>query len=114
MSTYHIPVMLKEVLDLLNIQPGHWYVDCNLGGGGHTEGILKKGGSVLGIDLDPDAISEVSKNLKSYIDSGKLKLAQNNFANIDEVLKENNLNQVSGVLFDLGVSTHQLEEAERG
>ncbi|MFI5391914.1 MAG: 16S rRNA (cytosine(1402)-N(4))-methyltransferase, partial [Bacteriovoracales bacterium] len=52
MSDYHIPVMLKETLENLNIKPGDWYVDCNLGGGGHTTGILKAGGNVLGIDLD--------------------------------------------------------------
>lgn len=106
--------MLKEVLEFLNIKEGSWYVDCNLGGGGHTTGILEAGGSVLGIDLDPDAISEVSANLKEYIKNEKLKLAQTNFLNIKEIVKENNITRVSGVLFDLGVSTHQLEEAERG
>lgn len=126
MSTYHIPVMLKEVLEHLNIQKDHWYVDCNLGGGGHTTGILEAGGNVLGIDLDPDAIKEVSHNLKSYLDSGRLKLAQTNFLNIADAVKDNlkiatstasprnDEVRVSGVLFDLGVSTHQLEEAERG
>lgn len=120
MSDYHIPVMLKEVLEFLQIKKDHWYVDCNLGGGGHTEGILKMGGNVLGIDLDPDAINEVSVNLKEYIDSERLILRQTNFANVDSVVSEtkamkqfNNLT-VSGILFDLGVSTHQLEEAERG
>lgn len=106
--------MLKEVLENLQIKKGHWYVDCNLGGGGHTTGILEKGGNVLGIDLDPDAIKEVSQNLKKYIDEGKLKLAQTNFLNIADAVRDNNIPEVSGVLFDLGVSTHQLEEAERG
>lgn len=114
MSNYHIPVMLKETLELLNIKKGHWYVDCNLGGGGHTKGILEKGGKVLGIDLDPDAIAEVNQNLKKFIDGGRLKLAQTNFINIAGAVKENNITLVSGVLFDLGVSTHQLEGAERG
>jgi 16S rRNA (cytosine1402-N4)-methyltransferase len=54
MSDYHIPVMLKEVLEFLQIKKDHWYVDCNLGGGGHTKGILEMGGKVIGIDLDPD------------------------------------------------------------
>lgn len=116
--------MLKEVLRELQIKKDHWYVDCNLGGGGHTTGMLKAGGNVLGIDLDTDAIKEVSKNLKQYLDEGKLKLAQTNFANIGEAVKEkiatststprNDEGVVSGVLFDLGVSTHQLEAAERG
>lgn len=114
MSNYHIPVMLKEALEYLNIREGEWFVDCNLGGGGHTEGILKAGGDVLGIDLDPDAIKEVSANLKNYIFEGRLKLAQTNFVNIIDAVKGNNIPVVSGVLFDLGVSTHQLEETERG
>ena len=65
MSNYHIPVMLKEVLDFLQIKKDHWYVDCNLGGGGHTKGILEKGGNVLGIDLDPDAIKQVIREFGS-------------------------------------------------
>lgn len=140
MSDYHIPVMLKEVLEQLQIKKGHWYVDCNLGGGGHTEGILKAGGNVLGIDLDPDAIKEVSVNLREYISNGRLKLSQSNFSEIDKAIhlsltlssKEREISgnheqsplpmgegqgegyKISGILFDLGVSTHQLEEAERG
>lgn len=106
--------MLKEALEYLNVKPNQWYVDCNLGGGGHTSGILEKGGNVLGIDLDPDAIAEVNQNLKKFIDEGRLKLAQTNFINIAGAVKENNIALVSGVLFDLGVSTHQLEEADRG
>ncbi len=106
--------MLKEVLEFLEIKKDHWYVDCNLGGGGHTEGILKAGGNVLGIDLDPDAISEVSSNLKEYLTDKKLKLAQTNFMNIADAVKSKGLPEVSGILFDLGVSTHQLEEADRG
>jgi len=106
--------MLKEVLEFLEIKKDHWYVDCNLGGGGHTEGILKAGGNVLGIDLDPDAISEVSSNLKEYLTEKKLKLAQTNFMNIADAVKSKGLPEVSGILFDLGVSTHQLEEADRG
>ena len=130
MSDYHIPVMLKEVLEFLDIKRDHWYVDCNLGGGGHTTGILEAGGNVLGIDLDPDAIWEVTKSLKKYIDEDRLRLAQTNFVNIADAvqgkikvatlkqvqgkLPRNDVVKVSGVLFDLGVSTHQLEEAERG
>lgn len=114
MSDYHIPVMPKESIEFLSIQKGEWYVDCNLGGGGHTELILKAGGNVLGIDLDPDAIWEVRKRLKSYIDEGRLKLTQTNFSNIADAVAENKIAEVSGVLFDLGVSTHQLEIAERG
>lgn len=114
MSKYHIPVMLKEVLDGLQIQKDCWYVDCNLGGGGHTTGILEAGGRVLGIDLDPDAIWEVTKTLDKYIKEDRLRLAQTNFVNIADAVKDKGIPEVAGVLFDLGVSTHQLEEAERG
>lgn len=113
-DNYHIPVMPKEVLDFLEVKRGAWYVDCTLGGGGHTEQILKKGGKVLGIDLDPDAISEVSKKHDSEIKEGKLILENNNFIHIEQIVKKFNLKEVKGVLFDLGVSSHQLETPERG
>lgn len=123
MSDYHIPVMLKEVLEMLQIKKRHWYVDCNLGGGGHTKGILEKGGKVIGIDLDPDAIKQALLEYNAIGQyshdrvinvSDSLRVRQANFADIDQVLKESGLSKVSGVLFDLGVSTHQLEETERG
>lgn len=123
MSQYHIPVMLKETIKYLDIKPGCWYVDCNLGGGGHTDGILKAGGNVLGIDLDPDSIKEVAKNHNLKIKevngqlwaiSENLVLAQSNFSNLKQVAEQANIRPISGVLFDLGVSSYQLEEPERG
>lgn len=123
MSQYHIPVMLKEVISYLKVKPGRWYTDCNLGGGGHTEGILKAGGKVLGIDLDPDAIIEVAKNHHLIVEktdeslqvvSPNLILVQSNFANIKQIVDKFSLGQLSGVLFDLGVSSYQLEKTERG
>lgn len=132
MSTYHIPVMPTETLDFLKIEKDHWYVDCNLGGGGHTELILKAGGKVIGIDLDADAINEVAKNhnltvinrnyhLQAY--SENLIIYQSNFSEIEEVISDikkhltieqsKNL-KISGILFDLGVSSYQLEEGSRG
>lgn len=120
MSLYHIPVMLAEVLEFLNVQKDEWYVDCNLGGGGHTGGILDKGGRVLGIDLDSEAIREVIENykLQRSIDpavdtNDKLILVQSNFAKIREIVEEKQIIP-AGVLFDLGVSTYQLDEASRG
>jgi 16S rRNA (cytosine1402-N4)-methyltransferase len=132
--------MPKETLDFLKIEKDHWYIDCNLGGGGHTELILQVGGKVIGIDLDADAINEVAKNhnlavinrnyhLQAY--SENLIIYQSNFSEIDEVisdikkhltieqsnpstsLKTSNLT-ISGILFDLGVSSYQLEEGSRG
>jgi 16S rRNA (cytosine1402-N4)-methyltransferase len=115
--------MLNEVIKYLDVKKDHWYIDCNLGGGGHTEGILKSGGKVLGIDLDPDAISEVAKNnnLKIETDnehlfakSKNLIIYQDNFLKINEIADKFIGEKVSGVLFDLGVSSFQLETAERG
>lgn len=123
MSGYHIPVMLSETLKFLDVQKGQWYVDCNLGGGGHTGGIIENGGKVLGIDLDPDAINEVSQkfnlkkeeiNLREFFVSDNLMVTRDNFSNIDSVIKDADLPQIYGILFDLGVSSHQLEKKERG
>ena len=113
MSAYHTPVMLGEVLEHLDVQKDKWYVDCNVGGGGHTGAILDKGGCVLGIDLDKDAIDEVEKSHQSSVLSHKLILVQSNFAKIKEICEEKNITP-NGILFDLGVSTHQLEEPGRG
>lgn len=124
MNEYHVPVMLNEVLQYLDVKPGNWYIDCNLGGGGHTEGILQKGGRVIGIDLDRDAIKEVAKkhkleirktlkNLQAYSDN--LIIYQGNFAKLKEIMNSVGDNKyISGILFDLGVSTHQLQTPTRG
>lgn len=123
MSKYHIPVMLNEVISYLSVQKSHWYIDCNLGGGGHTEGILQAGGKVLGIDLDPDAINEVAKNHslevtekegRLFAQSEKLILVQDNFSHLSQITQLSQIPPVSGILFDLGVSSFQLETPERG
>lgn len=103
--------MLKEAISYLNIKPNHWYIDCNLGGGGHTEGILQAGGNVLGIDLDPDAIQEVAK--KNF-PSGRLILVNDNFSHLSHITHISHTPSPCGVLFDLGVSSYQLEKPERG
>ncbi|MDO8638755.1 MAG: 16S rRNA (cytosine(1402)-N(4))-methyltransferase RsmH [Candidatus Daviesbacteria bacterium] len=124
MSSFHNPVMLKETMHFLDIKKGGWYVDCNLGGGGHTKEILKMGGKVIGIDLDIDAIKEVAKNHNLNIDlvdnhfqavSENLILIQSNFSNIQTICSTF-LHEISpqGILFDLGVSSYQLETAQRG
>lgn len=123
MSNFHVPVLLDEVLEGLNIQPGSWYIDCNLGGGGHTEAILKKGGKVLGIDLDKEAILVVAKNHNlEIVDkedhiaafSENLILYQSNFTSIQHIVNQLNLTDIKGILFDLGLSSHQLEQGSRG
>ena len=113
MSNYHIPVMLEETIEYLKVKPGSWYVDCNLGGGGHTEEILKNGGKVIGIDIDPDAIKEVTRKQETSIRNNNLILVQDNFLNIKQITEKFSI-KPSGILFDLGVSTHQLEEEKRG
>lgn len=123
MNNYHIPVMLKEVIDFLNVQMDQWYIDANLGGGGHTQEILNKRAKVLGIDLDPDAINEVAKNhnlsVKKTDDhlqviSNNLILYQSNFNQLSEIVQKLALGPICGVLFDLGVSSYQLEQPQKG
>lgn len=107
---FHIPALLKEAIDGLNVKPGSQYIDATLGGGGHTGEILKRGGIVLGIDQDPEAIGHVNLTLKTE----HLKLAHGNFAHLKEIGSQAGFNKVAGIIFDLGVSSHQLETEERG
>src|SRR5437588_475792 len=109
MSNYHISVLLQETLDFLNVQEGKAYIDATLGGGGHTGAILERGGRVLGIDFDQDALDFVQAKSKEQITNGKLTLAKGNFKDIDKVAKENGFTEVTGILFDLGISSHHVD-----
>ncbi len=111
---YHISVLLHEAIDSLKVKSGQKYIDATLGGGGHTKEILSLGGVVLGIDQDQDAIDYVSENLKFEIRNLKLNLARGNFSDIDQIANENGFEKVSGILFDLGVSSHQIDSKDRG
>lgn len=111
---YHVPVLLKETIDLLKVKPKARYIDATLGGGGHAEEILKRKGVLLGIDVDPEAISYSKERLKDACPLSSPKVVQGNFAEIDKIAKEEFFEKVEGILFDLGVSSHQLETAERG
>jgi 16S rRNA (cytosine1402-N4)-methyltransferase len=111
---YHIPVLLKEVIDFLRVKENREYIDATLGGGGHTKAILKKGGKVLGIDVDEEAIGFVSKTQKEEIEKGSLVLEKGNFKDIGEIAHLKDFNKVWGILFDLGVSSHQIDIPERG
>ena len=116
-QTYHVPVMLTESCDNLMWKEDGLYVDCTLGGGGHTHEILRRGGRVIGIDQDPDAIREASLHLSSYIESGRLEVVTSNFRHLELIVAKSNLTEdglVDGVLMDLGISSHQINEAERG
>lgn len=111
MNDYHTPVLLKEVLDLLQVKKGKKYIDATIGGGGHTEQILKNSGQVLGIDTDTDAIEFVKNRLHDFKD---LVLEKGNFNNLKEIALSKKFNPVSGILFDLGVSSKQIDTPERG
>lgn len=110
----HKPVMLNEVLSGLNVNPDGIYIDCTLGGGGHSEEILKRlspQGQLIGLDKDQDAITYTTKRLEKY---GNLKTFHTDFKNMDEVVDYLEISNVDGVLIDLGVSSYQLDTADRG
>lgn len=111
---FHTPVLTDEVVGGLNIRLGGKYIDGTIGGGGHTEEILKRGGSVLGIDLDHDAISHLNKKFESEINTGKLILVCGNFAEIERISLENNFSEADGIILDLGLSSYQIEKSGRG
>lgn len=110
----HISVLLNECIENLNIKPDGVYVDGTLGLGGHSEQILKRlnGGRLIGIDRDKSAIARTGERLKAYAD--KLTLVHGNFCDVVRILDELGIDSVDGMLFDLGVSSPQLDEAERG
>ena len=107
--TTHEPVLLNEALDLLNVQPGGVYVDATFGGGGHTRGIVERGGQVLAIDQDPDAHKRAER-----LGGVAIRFVRSNFRNLETVLASQGLPPVQGILADLGVSSFHLEDPERG
>ena len=107
--------MPDEVIEALVKNPDGIYVDCTLGGGGHSSLIATKlsaEGMIVGIDQDPQAIEAATVRLKDAI--CQVKIIRNNFSQLDKILSECNLDKVDGILFDLGVSSHQIDTAERG
>ncbi len=115
MGFYHQPVMSDEVLRFLACREGGTYVDGTVGGGGHAGEILKKiipGGRLIGIDRDSEALAESEKKLAPFGD--RKVLVEGNFADMAEILQELGIEKVDGILLDLGVSSHQLDTAERG
>jgi 16S rRNA (cytosine1402-N4)-methyltransferase len=111
----HIPVLLNESVEALNVRPGRRYVDCTLGLGGHSLAILEKGRSdihLLGIDADPEAIRIAKSRLLDY--SLSTIFINDNFGNLESICYENSFYPVDGILFDLGISSKQMDTAERG
>ncbi len=108
----HYTVMKKEAVDALEVKPGLVYVDCTLGGGGHTREILERGGKVIAFDVDEDAIAAATERLKDY---KNLTIVQNSYTNVKQTLQELGVEKITGgVLFDLGASFHQFNKSERG
>ncbi|HHV26843.1 16S rRNA (cytosine(1402)-N(4))-methyltransferase RsmH [Anaerosalibacter bizertensis] len=114
MKFKHVPVMLNEVLEGLNIKEDGIYVDGTLGGAGHSTEIVKRlsTGKLIGIDQDENAIKKSKEVLADYSD--RTIIVKENFKNIKNVLNTLGINKVDGILLDLGVSSHQLDEEERG
>ena len=130
MEGYHRSVLLREAIEALEVRDGKWYLDCTLGDGGHTLEILRRGGKVVGIDVDPEAIERARKRLGNLGYLGNSVLIQGNFRDINNLISLSHFvrqNQTSwdkqtdtarhkfaGAIFDLGVSSLQLENPERG
>jgi len=109
-QSYHIPVLLKEAIDALKIEPGGIYVDCTFGGGGHSKAILEKlgnNGKLVAFDQDEDARRNIPKD-------SRIIFVPHNFRHLQRFLKLHTINAVDGILADLGVSSHQFDESERG
>ncbi len=114
MVFHHVSVMLDEVIEGLNIKEDGIYVDGTLGAAGHSLEIVKKlgTGKLIGIDQDKNALLKSKQVLGKYLD--KVSLVKSNYSNIKNVLRNLNIEKVDGILLDLGVSSHQLDEGERG
>ncbi len=113
----HIPVMLDEVLEYLQPEPGGHYIDGTSGGGGHTAAILERSapdGRVLGIDTDVQALARVRARLSEYVENGRLVLVHGNFAQLATIARQTGFTSVQGVLLDLGFSSDQMDDPQRG
>src|SRR5512147_1341461 len=108
----HVPVLVEEVMEFLRCEPGRIYVDATLGGGGHASEILKRtapDGVVIGIEWDEEALSEARKTLMPF--GNRVKMFRENFVHLPEIV---GMESADGMLFDLGLSSIQVEEPERG
>lgn len=123
MEGYHEPVLLREVLEYLKVKKDSWYLDCTLGDGGHSLGILKLGGNVVGLDVDPKALERAIKRFEEEgIDKDRFRLIRGNFRDLKNLMTQADLadqkfgakSNLAGAIFDLGVSSLQLESPERG
>jgi 16S rRNA (cytosine1402-N4)-methyltransferase len=111
---FHTPVLLKEVLDVLAPRPGGIFVDGTLGGGGHAEALLEAGARLIGLDQDPEALTFAKEEKRLHRFGSRFQPVRANFSSLSAVLDELGVPEVDGVLLDLGVSSWQLDTAERG
>lgn len=114
MEFSHISVLYYETLDALNIKPDGIYVDCTCGGAGHSSGVLErlgKNGRLIAIDQDPEAIEVIKERIGS---DPRVTIIHDNFSNLKGILSALDIEKVDGIMADLGVSSHQLDTAERG
>lgn len=117
----HIPVLLQEVLYYLDVRPGGRYIDATIGMGGHAKEIVKKGGMVLGIDRDPSVIPHLMQDPDLSASGGRFRgndndiiVVQGSFSEIKRIAGENGFTEADGILFDLGMGSHQLDDPARG
>lgn len=113
-SSFHVPVLLNEVIENLLIKAGAWYIDATAGGGGHTEAILEAGGRVIACDQDQDAVSYLQNKFARVIEEKRLRVVRTNFRKLSKVIQENEAGHIAGILFDLGMSTYQIRDSGRG
>ena len=114
MKFSHVPVLLTQTIDGLDIKPDGIYVDCTAGGGGHSSAIaakLSNKGRLISLDRDPDAVKAASERLSAF---GNAQVIHRNYSELDKVLDELGIDAVDGILMDLGVSSYQLDEESRG
>jgi 16S rRNA (cytosine1402-N4)-methyltransferase len=112
----HIPVLKQEVIEALAVKAGAWYIDGTFGRGGHTSEVLALGGNVVAFDMDESAHEYASQNFSQAIESGQLRMARANFAQLGAELEKLNFSRhtFAGSMFDLGMSSNQIDESGRG
>ncbi len=113
MSEYHVPVLFDEVMEALAVKKNGIYFDGTLGGGGHSLGIMERGGRVIATDRDDEAIAEATRRFR---ENGKseYQVVKSNFHDAKSVLESLGVNELDGALLDLGISSHQIDEPKRG
>jgi len=115
MPTFHRPVLKNEILTLLDPKPGGVYLDATLGGGGLAAEIIERSGPdglLLGIDRDPDAVEYAGSRLARY--GARVRIVKADFRNLESILRSQGIAELDGAVFDLGVSSHQLDDSRRG